>query len=83
MLKYTLKIDGMACGMCEAHVKDVIRKYNVSRVTASASKGIAEFVSEEPVDEKALSDAINATGYKLLSISNEPYEKKKFRLFGR
>ena len=26
MLKYTLKVDGMACGMCEAHVNDAVRK---------------------------------------------------------
>lgn len=26
MLKITLKIDGMACGMCESHVNDTIRK---------------------------------------------------------
>ena len=26
MKKYTVKIDGMMCGMCEAHVNDVIRK---------------------------------------------------------
>lgn len=26
MIKYTLKIDGMKCGMCEAHVCDIIRK---------------------------------------------------------
>ena len=26
MVKITLKIDGMACGMCESHVNDTIRK---------------------------------------------------------
>lgn len=26
MIKTVLKIDGMACGMCEAHVNDAIRK---------------------------------------------------------
>ena len=26
MIKTTLKIDGMMCGMCEAHMNDVIRK---------------------------------------------------------
>ena len=26
MLKTTLKIDGMMCAMCEAHIKDVIRR---------------------------------------------------------
>ena len=26
MIKTALKIDGMMCGMCEAHINDVIRK---------------------------------------------------------
>ncbi|MCR5459639.1 MAG: hypothetical protein K6F51_07060 [Acetatifactor sp.] len=26
MFKTTLKIEGMACGMCEAHISDVIAK---------------------------------------------------------
>ena len=26
MIKTTLKIDGMMCGMCEAHMNDLIRK---------------------------------------------------------
>jgi len=26
MMKITLKIDGMMCGMCESHVNDTLRK---------------------------------------------------------
>ena len=26
MVKITLEVEGMACGMCEAHVNDAIRK---------------------------------------------------------
>lgn len=26
MLKIVMKIDGMACGMCEAHVNDALRR---------------------------------------------------------
>ena len=26
MIKTTLKIDGMMCGMCESHMNDLIRK---------------------------------------------------------
>ena len=33
MKRYVVKIDGMMCGMCEAHVSDVIRKnFNVKRL---------------------------------------------------
>ena len=26
MTKYTLVVDGMMCGMCEAHINDAVRK---------------------------------------------------------
>ena len=26
MLKITVQVDGMMCGMCEAHVNDAVRK---------------------------------------------------------
>ena len=34
MTKYTVKVDGMQCGMCEAHVNDTVRKAfpNVKKV---------------------------------------------------
>ena len=41
MIKTTLKIDGMMCGMCESHVNDAIRKAfpAVKKVTSSHGKG--------------------------------------------
>ena len=82
MTKTTLKIDGMMCGMCESHMNDAIRKaFNVKKVTSSHSKGETVIISEDPIEEAAVKDAIAPTGYKLESISSEPYEKKG--LFGR
>ena len=82
MTKTTLKIDGMMCGMCESHMNDAIRKaFNVKKVTSSHSKGETVIISEDPIEEAAVKDAIAPTGYKLEGISNEPYEKKG--LFGR
>ncbi len=34
-------------------------------------------VSEQPLPEQALRDAIAATGYQVLSVQSEPYEKKR------
>ena len=53
MIKTTMKIDGMMCGMCEAHICDVIRKTvpSAQKVSASHSKGEASFVTENAVDE--------------------------------
>ena len=55
MVKTTLTIDGMACGMCEAHVNDAIRSaVRVKKVTSSHAKGETEILSEEPIDEETL-----------------------------
>jgi copper chaperone CopZ len=84
MIKTTLKIDGMACSMCEAHVNEAIRKTGpVKKVTSSHSKGTAEIISEKALDETALRSAIEATGYRVLSVESTPYEKKGFSLFRR
>ena len=78
MLKITLGVDGMMCGMCESHINDVIRsKFSVKKVTSSHSKGKAVVLSEEPLDETVLRAAIHDTGYELQSVSAHPYEKKK------
>ena len=39
MQKITVKVDGMQCGMCEAHVNDAVRAaFPVKKVTSSHSK---------------------------------------------
>ncbi len=83
MIKTTMKIEGMMCGMCEAHICDTIRKAvpNAKKVVASRSKDMASFLTEEPVDEEILRSALAPTGYECKSIESAPYEKKG--LFGR
>ena len=83
MNKVVMKIDGLMCGMCEAHVNDAIRKAvpSAKKVTASRSKKEASFLTEENVDAAALKAAIDATGYDCLGIEIVPHEKKG--LFGR
>ncbi len=84
MIKTVLKIDGMMCGMCESHINDTIRQgFKIKKVTSSHSKGTTEIISDQKIDEEALRDAIGKTGYKVLEIKTEPYEKKHFSLFGR
>ena len=74
MIKTTVKVDGMMCGMCESHVNDAVRKaFQVDKVTSSHSV----IISDGPVDEAKLKTAISATGYEVKGITSEPYEKKK------
>ena len=82
MYKTTLKVEGMMCGMCEAHVCDAIRKATPSakKVKASRSKKEATFISDETIDTAILKKTIKDTGYDCLGIETVPYEKKG--LFG-
>ena len=84
MVKTTLGIDGMMCGMCESHMNDAIRNnFDVKKVTSSHSKKQTEVISEEALDEGKLKEVVETTGYQLTSVETEPYEKKGFSLFHR
>lgn len=77
MVKITLEVEGMACGMCESHVNDTVRRqFAVKKVTSSHSKGLTEIIAEQPLDEEALKKAIGETGYTVLSVKTEEYVKK-------
>ncbi len=79
MIETRLRIDGMMCSMCEAHLNDAVRKaIPVRKVSSSHTKGETVLVTEEAVDEQALRKAVEATGYRVLSVSAAPYEKKGF-----
>ena len=84
MLKITVQVDGMMCGMCESHVNDAVRKaFQVKKVTSSHSKGQTVILTENDIDEGALRSAISVTGYKVKAVSKEPYEKKGLFGLGR
>ena len=82
MIRTTVGIEGMMCGMCESHVNDAIRKsFDVKKVSSSHSKKKTEIISEEAIDEDKLRAVIYETGYTVLSVESEPYKKKGFGLF--
>ena len=64
-MKVTLKIEGMACGMCEAHVCETIRKAvpDAKKVKASKRKETATFVTDQSLSKDELAKAIEAIGY--------------------
>ena len=78
MNKITVKIDGMMCGMCEAHICDTIRRAfpDAKKVSASRKKGEATFLSEAAADEALLKKVIGDTGYTFLGVSSEPDKKR-------
>ena len=81
MVKMTAKVEGMMCGMCEAHVNDAVRaKFKVKKVESSHGRGETVIIANEAIPAEEVKSVIEATGYKVLDVKTEPYEKKG--LFG-
>lgn len=84
MVKTVLKIDGMMCGMCEAHMNDLIRKnFKVKKVTSSAEDGETVIFSDAELDIPWAKKQIKDIGYEMVDYISEPYEKKGLFHFGR
>ena len=82
MLKITMEIDGMMCGMCENHINDAIRReFKVKKVTSSHTKRQTVILTEKPLDEDRLRKVIDETDYKVMSIETVE-EEKRGGLFG-
>lgn len=76
MEQITVHIEGMACGMCESHINDVVRKnFNVKSVKSSHRKGTAVIVSNEAISEEDIHRAIDPTGYTVTSVEYGPLER--------
>ena len=82
MNQVTVTVDGMMCGMCEAHICDTIRRAfpNARKVKASRTRRQASFLYEGTVDELKLKQAIADTGYTAEAVTTEPVRKRG--LFG-
>ena len=85
MVKITVGVEGMACGMCEAHINDAVRnEFPVKKVTSSQKKKQTVIIAEEDIPEQKIKDVIGKAGYEAVSVSSEPYEKKGlFSAFGK
>ncbi len=78
MMKLTLGIEGMACGMCEAHINEAVRNaFSVKKVTSSHKKKQTIILTEQNIPEQKLKDIIAKAGYDVVSVSSEPYQKKR------
>ena len=78
MIRTTVQISGMTCGMCEAHINDAVRSaFPVKKVTSSRKNGETVILSEEPIDTEKLRQVINATGYIMHSAREEEMEEKE------
>lgn len=77
MVRITLGIEGMACGMCEAHINDAVRNaFRVKKVTSSHTEKQTVIIAEQDIPEQELKDVVAKAGYDAVSVDSEPYEKK-------
>lgn len=77
MVRIILGIEGMACGMCEAHINEAVRNaFRVKKVTSSHTKKQAVIIAERDIPEQELKDVVAKAGYDVVSADSEPYEKK-------
>ena len=60
MEKIVVKVDGMQCGMCEAHVNEAVRAaFPVKKVTSSHAKGETVILTEQDIDDAKLKEVID------------------------
>ena len=73
MLKITVDVDGMQCGMCENHVNEAVRgAFPVKKVSSSHGKKQTVIITEQDIDEQELKAVIDGTGYE---SGSAPYRK--------
>ena len=77
MIKITIQIEGMQCGMCEAHINDVMRReFPVKKVSYSHAKGQTVIITEDEIDDQRLKEVVEKTGYEVIAVKREPYKKR-------
>ena len=65
----TIKIEGMMCGHCEAHVKSALEKLDgVSSAEVSFKDGTAKVALDKEVADATLKTAVESEGYKVVGI---------------
>ena len=78
LVRTRVTVEGMMCGMCEAHINDAVRKaIPVKKVSSSHTKGETLIITEGRPDAEAIRSAINGTGYTVVSLVSSPEIEKK------
>ncbi|MBR6072021.1 MAG: heavy-metal-associated domain-containing protein [Acholeplasmatales bacterium] len=64
MKKIFLNVDGMKCGMCEAHINDIVRKTaKIKKVKSSHKKNETIIIMENDDNIDSIIEAIKSLGY--------------------
>lgn len=72
MVKTTVGIEGMMCGMCEKRMSEAFKKnFKIKSVESSYSKNETVITSVSPLDAEEIKKVVDETGYKFISVSSE------------
>lgn len=72
MVRITAHVEGMVCGMCEAHINEAVRNaFRVKKITSSHTKKQTVILAEQE-----LKSVVAKAGYDVISVNSQPYEKK-------
>jgi len=70
-----LSVDGMTCGHCVMSVSEELREIpgvkNVEVILNSGSTSKVTVLTDTPLDDAALSDAVSEAGFTLVGISRD------------
>ena len=81
MVKITIGIEGMACGMCEAHINEAVRNaFQVKKVTSSHTKKQTVILAEKDIPEQELKNVVTKAGYDAVSESSGLMKKRGYSL---
>ena len=85
MIRITVKVDGMMCGMCEAHVNDTLRRtLPIKKVTSNHKKRQTVILTEQDVPDDRIRTAIIESGYTFLGVSRTEEKPRGLKaLFGK
>lgn len=68
MVKIIVGIEGMACGMCEAHINEAVRNaFQVKKVTSSHTKKQTVILAEKDIPEQELKSVAAKAGYNVVA----------------
>ena len=66
-MEKVVKIEGMMCMHCVAHVKEALEGIKgVESVEVSLEKGEAKIVSKKEIPDKVIAKAVEKAGYKVV-----------------
>ncbi len=77
MIKITVGVEGMMCGMCEAHMNDAVRNnFKVKKVESSHKEKKTVILTAEDIDKQKMGEVVCSLGYTMTSFEKQEQEKK-------